>query len=141
MLKNSRSFLLAVAALVLAGAVAFSLARPTAQADPVAPLVVAGDLSFEGGPPPDRAIITVRLDDVSMADAPSIELARQELSGKDLARFRLRVDRARIESHRTLAVSASVEVDGKLRWITDTRHTVPTEGPVPEQHLPLIAVP
>lgn len=129
------------AALLLAGAVGFSLTHSAARADPIEPLVVTGELSFEGGTPPERSVITVRLADVSLMDAPSVELARQELTGAQPARFELRTDRAGADARRTLAVSADVYVDGKLRWITDTRNTVPSEAPVPTLHLSLIAVP
>ncbi|WP_280442428.1 YbaY family lipoprotein [Nocardia brasiliensis] len=128
-----------VAVLIMAGTVCYALTNTAAQADSVEPRVVTGELSFPGGPPPAGSVITVRLVDVSLADAPAIELARAGLALAEPARFELRA--GRVDPRRTLAVSADVYVDGKLRWITDTRHTVPTEGAVPFQRLTLKAIP
>lgn len=77
---------------------------------------------------PPTAQIEVSLDDVSLADAPARNLARQmfKADGKQVPfAFTLTVDKARIEPRNSYAVSARITgPDGKLMFITDTRNSV-----------------
>ena len=79
---------------------------------------------------PESAVLTVQLADVSLADAPSTTIAEQRIQPVHVpASFRLTYDRAKIDPRHTYAVSASVRDDtGKLLFVTDTRHTVLTNG-------------
>lgn len=77
--------------------------------------------------PPD-AQIEVRVDDVSLADAPSKTIARQAFAadGQQVPiAFLIRFDRAAIEPRRSYAVAARITgADGRLMFITDTRHSL-----------------
>jgi putative lipoprotein len=83
--------------------------------------------------PPTTKVI-VRLQDVSLADAPAKVLAEQVIDGARVppARFSLAYDPAQIAPGARISVSARVEVDGQLRFINDTHIPVinggPTEG-------------
>ena len=77
---------------------------------------------------PPTAQIEVRLDDVSLADAPVTNMATQSFAseGKQVPfAFTLTVDRADIDPRHSYAVSARItDADGKLMFITDTRNSV-----------------
>lgn len=77
---------------------------------------------------PPTAQIEVRLDDVSLADAPARNLARQAFAadGKQVPfAFTLTVDKSQIDPRRSYAVSARITSDdGKLMFIADTRNSV-----------------
>ena len=80
---------------------------------------------------PPTAVVTVRLVDVSRADAPALVLGEQviQASGKQVPfAFELSYDPAKIEGNHTYAVQARIEDDGKLRFINDTRYAVITGG-------------
>ncbi|MBL0915676.1 MAG: YbaY family lipoprotein [Sphingopyxis sp.] len=82
---------------------------------------------------PPSAQIEVRLDDVSLADAPSRTIARQAFGadGQQVPiAFLLRFDRGEIDPRHSYAVSARITGDdGKLMFITDTRNSVAFDGP------------
>ena len=77
---------------------------------------------------PPTAQIEVKLDDVSLADAPANNMATQSFAseGKQVPfAFSLTVDRADIDPKHSYAVSARITgPDGKLLFITDTRNSV-----------------
>ena len=77
---------------------------------------------------PPTAQIEVRLDDVSLADAPANNMATQGFAseGKQVPfAFSLTVDRADIDPRHSYAVSARItDADGKLLFITGTRNSV-----------------
>ena len=77
---------------------------------------------------PPTAQIEVRLDDVSLADAPARNMATQSFAaeGKQVPfAFSLTVDRADIDPRHSYAVAARItDADGKLLFITDTRNSV-----------------
>jgi len=81
---------------------------------------------------PINAVLTVRLQDVSRADAPALLLAQQDIptQGKSVPiSFSLDYDPARIDERMTYAVRAEIRgADGSLLWITDTVHPVLTRG-------------
>lgn len=81
---------------------------------------------------PPTAQIEVRLDDVSLADAPSRTLARQAFAadGKQVPiAFTLTVDKAALDPRHSYAVAARItDADGKLMFITDTRNSVTFDG-------------
>ncbi|MFE3293137.1 YbaY family lipoprotein [Rhodococcus sp. NPDC059234] len=107
-------------------------------------LTVTGDVAYrERIAWPEGAVVTVRLEDVSRADAPSVVLAEQRITDATgvPVPFQLTADRGVIDPRARLNVSARIEVDGALRWITDTAHTVPVDGSVPAAHLLVVGVP
>ena len=83
--------------------------------------------------PPTTKVI-VRLQDVSLADAPAKLIAEQVIDGARAppAKFSLAYDPAQITPGARISVSARVEVDGQLRFTSDTHIPVinggPTEG-------------
>jgi putative lipoprotein len=80
---------------------------------------------------PPTAVIKVQLVDVSRADAPAIVLGEQirQAEGKQVPfAFEIPFDPARIEAIYSYAVQARIEVDGKLRFISDQHYAVITRG-------------
>ncbi|WP_029916802.1 YbaY family lipoprotein [Caulobacter sp. UNC358MFTsu5.1] len=82
--------------------------------------------------PPQTKVI-VRLQDVSLADAPAKVIAEAVIPAQTPpVAFSLGYDPAKIAPTARIAVSARVEVDGRLRFINDTHIPVinggPTEG-------------
>ncbi|MFR0689838.1 YbaY family lipoprotein [Enterobacterales bacterium AE_CKDN230030158-1A_HGKHYDSX7] len=83
---------------------------------------------------PPTAQITVRLQDVSLADAPAIDLAQQQLEpGRQVPQaFHLDYDRAQVKPGHSYAVSARIEDQGRLLFITTERHSVKLDGTDPQ---------
>jgi len=79
--------------------------------------------------PPD-AVLEVRLDDVSLADAPAIELGRirVENPGNPPFAFEISYDPDQIDSRHVYAVRATIRAGGKLLFTTDTHYPVLTRG-------------
>lgn len=80
---------------------------------------------------PAGAVITVSLDDVSLADAPATQLATATITTKGEnvpIPFSLTYDPTAIRPERSYAVSARITIDDKLSWVTATRHSVLTAG-------------
>jgi len=75
---------------------------------------------------PPNAVLEVQLADVSLADAPAKVIAstRVEPAGQVPIPFTLAFDPAEVEDRATYALSARIEADGDLWFITDTRNTV-----------------
>ncbi|MFC4602762.1 YbaY family lipoprotein [Rhodococcus kronopolitis] len=118
-------------------------ASSSAEGSAADALTVAGDVAYrERIAWPAGAVVTVRIEDVSRADAPSTVLAEQQIvdaTGIPVP-FELSVPRAQVPPHARLAIRAQITVDGALRWTTDTFLPVPTDTPVPPQHLLLVGV-
>ncbi len=81
---------------------------------------------------PINALVTVRLQDVSLADAPAVVLAEQRIptQGKSVPiPYTLEYDPVRIEERHSYAVRAEIrDAQGALLWTTDTVHPVLTRG-------------
>ena len=78
---------------------------------------------------PPTAVIKVRLVDVSRADAPSELLAEEAIvaAGRQVPfAFELAYEPAAIRAAHTYAVQVRIEEDGRLLFISDTRHPVIT---------------
>lgn len=92
--------------------------------------------------PPD-AMVIVRLEDVSLADAPSTVLAEQIIPTEGAQvpiRYTLRYDPQRLEANHSYAVSARItDAGGRLMWISDTQHRVLTGG-APTTDVPIMLV-
>ncbi len=79
---------------------------------------------------PPNAVVTVSLQDISLADAPAIVLAKQTFTtdGEQVPfDFELSYNATEIDSRHRYSVSARIEIDGKLRFITDTNYSVITD--------------
>lgn len=83
---------------------------------------------------PPTAQVTVSLQDVSLADAPATELARQQLdSGRQVPlAFHLDYDRNQVKPGHSYAVSARIEDNGRLLFITTEQHSVKLDGSDPQ---------
>lgn len=80
---------------------------------------------------PPQAIITVRLVDVSLADAPAEIIAEQVITAggqQPPFSFELPYNPRTFDPTRTYAVQARIEADGELLFINDTRYPVLTNG-------------
>lgn len=77
-------------------------------------------------------VLTVKIEDVSRADAPAIVLAQttQNLDGKAPPySVSLKVPSNQIDPRMTYAARAEIrDASGNLRFTTDTRHSVLTHG-------------
>ena len=124
--------LVALAALILAGC-ASPAPRETAE--------VTGQVIYrERMLLPPNAKVTVVLADTSLMDAPARTLASQVIEGQTAPpfKFALAYDPAAIDPRNVYSVSARIEVDGKLRFITDTHTPVITHGA--PTHVEMVAV-
>ena len=80
---------------------------------------------------PPSAVITVKLVDVSLADAPSVLVAEQVIRTERRQvpfEFALDYDPSRILPSHTYAVQVRIEDGGRLLFISDTMHPVITRG-------------
>ncbi len=79
---------------------------------------------------PPSAVVTVKLLDVSLADAPAVLIAEQVIAtaGRQVPfEFVLRYDVSRIQPSHTYAVQVRIENGGKLLFISDTVNRVITQ--------------
>ena len=93
------------------------------------PVSVTGAITYrERMALPPTAQVEIRLDDVSLMDAPSKTIAQQSFTadGRQVPfAFSLTVDERRLDPRGSDAVSARMtDASGKLMFITDTRNSV-----------------
>ena len=83
---------------------------------------------------PPSATLSVSLQDVSLADAPAIVLAEQNgpIKGQVPLPFHLSYDPAQVKSGHRYSVSARIEVNGELMFITTENHAVQLDGNDPQ---------
>jgi putative lipoprotein len=83
---------------------------------------------------PPTATLSVSLQDVSLADAPAVVLDEQigPVKGQVPLPFHLSYDPAQVKSGHRYAVSARIEVDGKLMFISTEHHGVQLDGKDPQ---------
>lgn len=123
-----RAALVALASVLLLGGCAGS--RPPAEGPTAA---LRGTVTYlpRIALPPD-AVVTVRLLDVSLADAPAVTLGAQTLpmQGRQVpVPFTLAYDPSRIDARHRYVVRAEIrDGTGALRWTTDTAYPVLTQG-------------
>ena len=79
---------------------------------------------------PPQAVLSVTLQDVSLADAPSIELARQQgpVNGQVPLPFRLDYNPQQVDPRHRYSVSARIELDGRLLFISTQHYGVKLDG-------------
>ena len=75
---------------------------------------------------PPTATLEVSLQDVSLADAPAVTLAKQSgpVKGQVPLPFHLRYDPASVKPGHTYAISARIEDNGQLLFINTERNSV-----------------
>ncbi|MEZ5478387.1 MAG: YbaY family lipoprotein [Thiolinea sp.] len=102
------------------------------KAEAAANAIVKGSVGYrERIQPPPGAKLQVRLDDVSLADAPSTTLTEQviDLGGRSVpVNYVLTVADDRMQANRRYAVHAEIRgADDRLLWTTDQMHPVDPE--------------
>jgi putative lipoprotein len=98
---------------------------------PGQPLAVTGDVFYrERIAMPEGAVVKVRVADASLADAPADVIGEQiiENPGNVPVKYTVTYDAANIKPGNTYAVSARIEVNGQLMWISTTHIPVITNG-------------
>ena len=105
---------------------------------------VTGKVYFEGGDIdlPEGAIVTVKLLDISYADAPSMTLGEHVIAaaGSLPLKFRIPYDKDAIDDRNEYSLSALIELDGRLLYINDTVHPVITRGNPGDRDVEVILV-
>ena len=89
--------------------------------------IISGEVSYrERIALPPNAVLTVRLSDVSLADAPASVVAEQKIepAGQVPIRFEMKFDPAVIQPSTSYALQARITVDDKLWFINDERYQV-----------------
>ncbi|CAK16927.1 YbaY family lipoprotein [Pseudomonas entomophila] len=83
---------------------------------------------------PPAATLSVALQDVSLMDAPAVTLARQAgpVKGNVPLPFHLKYDPAQVKPGHRYALSARIELDGKLLFINTEHHGVLLDGSDPQ---------
>lgn len=83
---------------------------------------------------PPAATLSVSLQDVSLMDAPAVTLASQSgpVKGNVPLPFQLSYDPAKVQPGHRYAVSARIELDGKLLFINTEHHGVRLDGSDPQ---------
>ncbi|GAB7532267.1 YbaY family lipoprotein [Pseudomonas sp. 3A(2025)] len=79
---------------------------------------------------PPSATLSVSLQDVSRADAPAIVLAQQsgQVNGQVPLPFHLKYQPGQVQPGHRYAVSARIEADGRLLFISTEQHSVTLDG-------------
>jgi putative lipoprotein len=83
---------------------------------------------------PPNAVLSVSLQDISLADAPAVVLDEQSGPVKSQVPlpFHLSYDPTQVKPGHRYAVSARIEVDGQLMFITTEQHPVQLDGKDPQ---------
>ena len=97
-------------------------------------ITIAGEVSYrERIALPPNAVLTVRLSDVSLADAPETVVAEQKIepAGQVPIKFELKIDPAVVQPNVNYALQARITVDDRLMFINDERYLVDLQKPEP----------
>ncbi|CAI8743044.1 YbaY family lipoprotein [Pseudomonas chlororaphis] len=83
---------------------------------------------------PPAATLSVSLQDVSLADAPAVVLAKQKgpVKGQVPLPFHLSYDPAQVKPGHRYSVSARIELAGKLLFVTTEHNGVKLDGSDPQ---------
>ncbi|MET3050954.1 YbaY family lipoprotein [Pseudomonas alkylphenolica] len=83
---------------------------------------------------PPAATLSVALQDVSLMDTPAVTLASQNgpIKGNVPLPFHLNYDPAQVKPGHRYAISARIELDGKLLFINTEHHGVQLDGNDPQ---------
>jgi len=131
-MKNTLLFTLLTVTTLLSACDAQEPVAPSSEAPSSEPTaVVSGTVSYrERMALSDNAVVEISLQDVSRADAPAIEIARQRITrpGQVPVHFQLNYNPADIDERMTYTVQARITDQGKLLFINDTATPVLTRG-------------
>ena len=80
--------------------------------------------------PAEGVVVTVKIEDVSRADAPAVTIGQQviENPGQVPIPFEVEYNPSDIDERYVYALRARIEVDGKLWFINTSRYAVITRG-------------
>lgn len=118
--KLAELFIFGLAPLVLGG-----LLMPGAVA--AEEVAITGEVSYrERMALPPNAVLTVRLMDVSLADAPEAVISEQTIdpAGQVPIKFEIKVDPAVIQPNVNYSLQARITVDNSLWFTNDERYAV-----------------
>jgi putative lipoprotein len=105
---------------------------------------LSGSIAWNASTPlPADAVLIIRVQDTSRADAPALTLAEQRIApaGNPLPiPFRLTVDRDLIGKNAQITVAARIERKGKLLFINDSIHRALIDGQPRHVDLQLVEV-
>ena len=104
---------------------------PAPAATPTPAASVTGTVSYPGSAAlPPGAELTVRLEDVSRADAPSVTIAERVIAnpGQSPIRFEIGYDPADIDDRFDYSIQATITHGDTLLFINDTVYSVLTRG-------------
>src|SRR5687767_9497050 len=127
--KLAELFIFGLAPLVLGG-----LIMPGAIA--AEEITVTGEVSYrERIALPPNAVLTVRLLDVSLADAPETVVGEQKIepAGQVPIKFEIKFSSAVVQPNASYALQARIMVDNQLWFINDERYAVDPLKPEPAQ--------
>ena len=127
--KLAELFIFGLAPLVLGG-----LLMPGAAV--AEEITVTGEVSYrERMALPPNAVLTVRLLDVSLADAPETVVGEQKIdpAGQIPIKFDIRFASAVVQPSATYALQARIMVENQLWFINDQRYAVDPLKPEPAQ--------
>lgn len=99
-------------------------------------ITVTGEVAYrERIALPPHAVLTVRLVDVSLADAPETVLGEQTVdpAGQVPIKFEIKVSPAVVHQNATYALQARISVDNQLWFINDERYAVDLLKPEPQK--------
>jgi len=111
-----------------------SLLMPAAVA--AEEITVTGEVAYrERVALPPHAVLTVRLVDVSLADAPETVLGEQKVdpAGQVPIKFEIKVTPAVVQQNATYALQARISVDNQLWFINDQRYAIDLLKPEPQK--------
>ena len=123
MLQLTRLLTIAALAAVLAGTVACESREPSGLA--------TGEVRFVREVAlPEGTVVTVKLLDTTLADAPSVELGRAVIENADRlpVSFRIEYDSDRVSERDEYSLSADVRHGDDLLFVNDTVHPILTRG-------------
>jgi len=81
--------------------------------------------------PSEGVVVTVKIEDVSRADAPAVTIGQQVIENPEQQvpiPFEIEYNPADIDERYVYALRARIEVDGKLWFINSSRYAVITRG-------------
>lgn len=107
------------------------------------PLTITGSVTYRQRIAlPPGAQLEVRIEDVSLADAPAVTLSERILPIETQVpiAFEISVDRAKLQPGRRYGLRASITLDGRLLFTTDTYIAVPPENGGDRIDIVLVAV-
>ncbi|MGF1754145.1 YbaY family lipoprotein [Vibrio makurazakiensis] len=119
-----KALFLMVAAIVASIGLVGCQSEPQPQLEVSSIQTIEGTVSYrERIALPEGALVTVTLEDISLADAPAMVIGKHrfETNGQQVPiAFSLDFDSRKIKQGHRYNVRAKIEVDGRLRFTTDT---------------------